>query len=43
MTYDEHEKLIELYKKQNEELREKINIKKYSIRKKLDDFNAIWL
>ena len=40
MTDDEHKKLIELYKKQNEELIEKINTKKYKIRKKLDDLSA---
>ena len=41
MTDDEHKKLIELYKKQNEELIEKINAKKYNIRKKLDDLSAM--
>ena len=40
MTDDEHKKLIELYKKQNEELIEKINTKKYKIRKKLDDLST---
>lgn len=39
MTDDEHKKLIKLYQKQNEELIEKINAKKYKIRKKLDDLS----
>lgn len=37
ITEDEHKQLIQLYKKQNEELKEKINTKKYQIRKKLDN------
>lgn len=36
MTDDEHEKLIDLYKKQNKELKDKIETKKQIIRKKLD-------
>ena len=41
MTEDEHNQLIQLYKKQNNELKEKINTKKYQIRKKLDNlYNA---
>lgn len=40
MTDEEHEKLIDLYKKQNRELKEKIDIKKQIIRKKLDDLKA---
>ncbi len=41
MTDVEHKKLIELYKKQNDELIEKINARKYKIRKKLDDLSSI--
>lgn len=37
MTSEEHEKLIDLYKRQNEELREKINTKKQKIRKRITD------
>lgn len=40
MTDEEHEKLINLYKKQNKELKEKIDTKKHKIRKKLDDLKA---
>ena len=40
MTDEEHIKLIELYKMQNAELEEKIDIKKKQIRKKLDDLKA---
>lgn len=37
MTDEKREKLIELYKKQNKELKDKIETKKQRIRKKLDD------
>ena len=40
MTDEEHEKLIDLYKRQNKDLKEKIETKKYKIRKKLDNLNA---
>ena len=40
MTDEEHEKLIDLYEKQNKELKEKINTKKQIIRKKLNDLKA---
>lgn len=40
MSDDEHKKLIELYKKQNNSLKAKIDSKKYKIRKKLDNLNA---
>lgn len=40
MTDKEHKKLIELYKKQNEQLKAKIDTKKYKIRKKLDDLKT---
>lgn len=40
MTDEEHEKLIDLYKKQNKELKEKIETKKHKIRKKLDDLKT---
>lgn len=40
MTDEEHEKLIDLYKKQNKELKEKIETKKNKIRKKIDDLKA---
>ena len=40
MTDEEHEKLINLYKRQNKELKEKIDTKKHKIRKKLDDLKA---
>ena len=37
MTDEEHKRLIELYKKQNEELKEKIEAKRKHIRKVLDN------
>ena len=40
MTDEEHKKLIELYKKQNQELKEKIDTKKQKIRQKLDNLKA---
>ena len=40
MTDEEHKKLIDLYEKQNKELKEKIEIKKQKIRKQLDDLKA---
>ena len=40
MTDEEHKKLINLYEKQNKELKEKIEIKKQKIRKQLDDLKA---
>ena len=40
MTDAEHKKLIDLYEKQNDELRKKIETKKQSIRKRLNDLKA---
>lgn len=40
MSEEEHEKLIELYKKQNKQLHEKIMIKKNKIRKKLNELKT---
>ena len=40
MTDEDYEKLIELYKKQNQELRDKIIKKKQIIRKKLDNLKV---
>lgn len=40
MTDEEHRKLIDLYEKQNKQLKEKINTKRQIIRKKLDDLKA---
>lgn len=39
LTYEEHKKLIDLYKKQNNELKEKVRIKKSILRKKLNEIN----
>ena len=40
LTDDEYFKLIELYKEQNKNLQNKIDIKKQQIRKKLDNIKA---
>jgi hypothetical protein len=40
MTDEEHKKLIELYKKQNDDLKEKIEIKKNNLRKRLNDLKV---
>ena len=40
ITDDKKEKLIKLYKKQNEELKDKINKEKNEIKKILDDLKA---
>ncbi len=40
MTDEEHKKLIELYEKQNKQLKEKINTKKQTTRKRLNDLKA---
>ncbi len=40
MTDEEHRELIRLYKKQNQELKEKIDAKKKAIKKKIEDLKA---
>ena len=40
MTDEEHKKLIDLYEKQNKELKEKIETKKQRIRKRLDNLKT---
>ena len=40
MTEEDHEKLIELYKEQNKQLREEIMMKKNKIRKRLDELKT---
>ena len=40
MTDEEHKKLIDLYEKQNKELKEKIKTKKQRIRKRLDNLKT---